>query len=66
MLWQDLERVGAALDELPEESRSAFYLSAIEGLTYAQIAECLGVSERIIGKRIANTLKHCRARCDPH
>lgn len=61
--WQDLERISAALDELPEENRSAFYLSAIEGLTYAQIGECLGVSERVVAKRIANVLKHCRARC---
>ncbi len=64
MIWQDLERLGAALDELSEESRRAFYLSAIEGLTYAQIGECLGVSERVVGKRIANTLKRCRARRD--
>jgi len=63
MAWQDLERVSAALDELPEDHRSAFYLSAIEGLTYAQIGECLGVSERVVAKRVANTLKHCRARC---
>ncbi|MGH8555970.1 MAG: RNA polymerase sigma factor [Methylococcales bacterium] len=64
MLWQDLERLGAALDELPEESRNAFYLSAIEGLTYSEIGERLGLSERVVGKRIANSLKHCRARCD--
>jgi RNA polymerase sigma-70 factor (ECF subfamily) len=61
--WQDLERISAALDELPEENRSVFYLSAIEGLTYAQIGECLGISERAVAKRIANTLKHCRTRC---
>ena len=62
MAWQNLEQVSASLDELPEEQRSAFYLSAIEGLTYAQIGEALGVSERVIAKRIAHTLKHCRAR----
>jgi len=61
MIWQDLDAVNAALNELPEECRAAFYLSAVEGLTYAQIGECLGVSERAIAKRIAKTLKHCRA-----
>jgi RNA polymerase sigma-70 factor (ECF subfamily) len=61
MVWQDLDAVNAALNELPEDCRTAFYLSAIEGLTYAQIGECLGVSERVIAKRIAKTLKHCRA-----
>lgn len=64
MIWQDLELVQAALEELPEDCRAALYLSAVEGLTYAQIGERLGVSERMIGKRIAKTLKHCRARRD--
>lgn len=62
MIWQDMELVQAALDELPEESRTALYLSAVEGLTYAQIGECLSVSERMVAKRIAKTLKHCRTR----
>jgi RNA polymerase sigma-19 factor, ECF subfamily len=62
MMWQDLEQVQAALEELPEDCRTALYLSAVEGLTYAQIGERLGVSERMVGKRIAKTLKHCRAR----
>jgi RNA polymerase sigma-70 factor (ECF subfamily) len=64
MIWQDLDLVQAALEELPEDCRAAFYLSAVDGLTYAQIGERLGVSERMIGKRIAKTLKHCRIRCD--
>lgn len=61
MVWQDLDAVKAAMNELPEECSAAFYLSAVEGLTYAQIGECLGVSERAVAKRIAKTLKHCRA-----
>lgn len=64
MVWQDLERVHATLQELPEDSRTALYLSAINGLTYAQIGEYLGVSERMVAKRIANTLKYCRSRRD--
>ena len=60
---QAFERMSDALAELPETHRQAFYLSAIEGLTYAQIGERLGVSERVIAKRIAGTLKHCRTRC---
>jgi RNA polymerase sigma-70 factor (ECF subfamily) len=65
-IWQDLDRVQAALEELPEDCRAALYLSAVEGLTYAQIGERLGVSERMVGKRIAQTLKHCRARRNEH
>lgn len=64
MVWQDLEQVQSALEELPEDCRAALYLSAVEGLTYAQIGERLGVSERMVDKRIARTLKHCRSRRD--
>ncbi|NJA06084.1 RNA polymerase sigma factor [Methylococcaceae bacterium WWC4] len=58
---QELAAVQSALAELPDDHRTAFYLSAIDGLTYAEIGERLGVSDRIIAKRIAQTLKHCRA-----
>ena len=64
MMWQDMELMQAALEELPEDSRTALYLSAVEGLTYAQIGERLSVSERMVAKRIAKTLKHCRTRRD--
>lgn len=66
MIWQELEQVQAALEELPEDCRAALYLSAVEDWTYAQIGEYLGVSERMIGKRIAQALKHCRNRRDEH
>ncbi|OAI30291.1 RNA polymerase sigma factor [Methylomonas koyamae] len=61
---QELAAAQAALAELPETHRTAFYLSAIDGLTYAQIGARMGVSDRIIAKRIAQTLKHCRAKRD--
>ncbi|QSA96560.1 RNA polymerase sigma factor [Methylococcus sp. EFPC2] len=61
---QTLERVNRALEELPEESRTALYLSAVDNLTYAQIGELLGVSERMVAKRIADALKHCRVQRD--
>jgi len=66
IVWQELEHIQIALAELPEESRTALYLSAVEGLTYAQIGKCLGVSERMVAKRIAKTLKHCHARRNEH
>ena len=59
---QALERVAAALDELPGNQRDALYLSTTEGLSYAQIGERLGVSERTVAKYVANALKHCRDR----
>jgi len=64
IVGEELDRVHEILRELPEESRTAVYLSVINGLTYAQIGEYLGVSERMVAKRIANTLKFCRVRRD--
>ena len=64
IVWEDLERLHEVLQEVPDDSRTALYLSAINGLTYAQIGDFLGVSERMVAKRIANTLKYCRNRCN--
>lgn len=61
---QDLAQLDAALAELPDGSRLAVMLSGVEGLTYAQIAVRLGVSERMVARRIAKALQHCRDRCD--
>lgn len=41
---EELSRIHQALLKLPEDSRSVVYLSAIKGLTYAQIGKCLGIS----------------------
>lgn len=40
----DLETVAAALAEMPERTRLAFRLSALDGLTYAEIAARLEIS----------------------
>jgi RNA polymerase sigma-19 factor, ECF subfamily len=60
--WQDLEQVQCSLNELDEEYRKALFLSTVEGLTYIEIGERMGVSDRIIAKRIAKALKHCQAK----
>lgn len=48
----DARRVGtaveAALAELPERQRAALWLSAVEGLSYAEIASSLGTSEKSV------------------
>lgn len=63
-LGQTMDRLKAALSELPVDSRTALLLNSADGLTYVQIAERLGVSERMVAKRIAQALKHCRDRLD--
>lgn len=60
-----VRRLGAALDALPAKPRQALLLSRMEGLTHAQIAARLGVSESMVAKYIAQALRHCRDRLDP-
>lgn len=57
-----LRLLEAALDELPANPRAALLLNRVEGLTFAEIASRLGVSESMVAKYIARALKHCRSR----
>ena len=41
-----------AVDALPRTSRSAFVLREVEGLSTAEAAECLGVSEDVVKTRL--------------
>ncbi|MGH8650769.1 MAG: RNA polymerase sigma factor [Gammaproteobacteria bacterium] len=56
--WRHVQK---RLDELPVDCRTAFVRSSFHGLTYAQVAHHLGVSERMVAKHIARALRHCRA-----
>ncbi len=42
----------AAVEALPRTSRSAFVLREVEGLSTAETAECLGVSEDVVKTRL--------------
>lgn len=44
LILETLYRIDAMLREMPARTRQAFLLSQIDGLTYAQVAEQLGVS----------------------
>ncbi|NOU20308.1 MAG: RNA polymerase sigma factor [Methyloglobulus sp.] len=59
---QRLKQFHDALDELPTNYRSAFLLHNIDGLTYAEVAACLGVAESTVYKYLAKTIIHCRNR----
>ncbi len=54
-----LQQFHDALDELPAHYRSAFLLHNVDGLTYPQIAACLGISESTVYKYLAKTINHC-------
>jgi RNA polymerase sigma-70 factor (ECF subfamily) len=45
---REAERVLRDLEELPEKQRAALCLAAVEGLSYAEIAEALEVSESAV------------------
>ncbi|MCP6134986.1 helix-turn-helix domain-containing protein, partial [Klebsiella pneumoniae] len=49
-----------ALLQLPDKARQALLLNRVEGLTQAQIAQRLGVSESMVAKYIGQALRHCR------
>lgn len=56
--WQ-FERFYEVLQELPETGRQAFVMNKIEGLTHAEIAERLEMSEKSVQRMIMKALKHC-------
>lgn len=55
---REIERISAALDELPAEQRLALTLVAIDGKTYAEAANILDVPVGTIMSRIARARRH--------
>jgi RNA polymerase sigma factor (sigma-70 family) len=51
-LSPDGRRMLETIDNLPEEEREAFDLVRIQGLTYAEAAELLGVSPKTVQRRL--------------
>lgn len=56
----ELRQLQAALAELPPLCRAAFLLNRIDGLTYAEIAERLGLSIRTIDRYMVRAWNHVR------
>ncbi|CAL94990.1 sigma-70 family RNA polymerase sigma factor [Azoarcus olearius] len=54
-----LLEIDAMLDGLSRKARTAFLLSQLEGLTYAEIAEQLGVSVSMVRKYMLQAITHC-------
>jgi len=57
--------IEAAVQQLPERSREAFVMSRDGGLTYAEIAEVLGVSVKAVEASISRALRSLRHHLAP-
>lgn len=53
-----LGRALIALDALPERTRSIFLLHRIDGYSYPEIADQLGVSRKAVEKHMTRAIKH--------
>jgi RNA polymerase sigma-70 factor (ECF subfamily) len=56
-LSPDGRRMLEAIDNLPEDEREAFDLMRIQGLTYAEAAEVLGVAPKTVQRRLDRGLR---------
>lgn len=61
---QELVLVRSFLQELPARCREAFYLHRFSGLSPAEIAARLQVSDRMVRSYLVQALLHCRRRLD--
>ncbi len=59
LVIETLCQIDALLHGLPAKVRQAFLLSRLDGVRYAQIADALGVSERMVKKYMARAMLHC-------
>ena len=54
------DKLMTAIQSLPEGQREVFLMNRIDGMSYKDIAECLGVSVKAIEKRMSKALKTMR------
>ena len=59
IILQTLQQLDKMLDSLPNAAREAFLLSRLDGLTYVQIAEKLGVSQRTVTRYMQQAFEQC-------
>lgn len=55
---QHLRRLQAILGELPERTQQVFRLNRLEGMTHAEVAHHLGISDSSVQKHLAKALAY--------
>lgn len=61
LVLETLDAVGRVLDGLGPRVREIFLLSQLDGLTYPQIAETLGISVNVVQKAMLKAYRTCYA-----
>lgn len=61
VLLEALARIDTLLDGLNPKARTAFLLSRLDGMSYPDIAQRLGVCLSSVEKYMAQALRHCHA-----
>ncbi|MNR53358.1 putative RNA polymerase sigma factor FecI [compost metagenome] len=61
LVLEALDAVGQVLDGLANRVREVFLLSQLDGLTYPQIAERLGLTVNVVQKAMLKAYRHCYA-----
>jgi len=61
---QQMLMMKQALDELPVNSRTAFYMHSVDGLKYSEIASRMGISKSMVNKLLSQAMTHCAKRIE--
>ena len=60
-----LDQLRIVLEELPERTQQVFVATRIDGLTYSEAAERLGISDSSVQKHLARAVHHVAQRMKP-
>ncbi|AOA58619.1 RNA polymerase sigma factor [Acinetobacter larvae] len=61
IIKDQIKAIDHALSALPDKCKEILYLSRMEGLTHAEIAARMNISQSLVEKYIVKALLHCRS-----
>lgn len=59
LIIETLMEIGTMLSRLPQKAATAFIMAQVDGVPYRDIAQTLGVSERMVQKYMAQGMLQC-------